>query len=429
MVRVPEVRRGLCFCTCAALLFFALKASPAAGTASKPAQQPAQRIPVESFGFVPQSRFFMLYRVPWVTLDFLDTTHLLFTFHVASLMHREPDDPEDDQDQTIRALVLTVPAGKVLAEGTWRLHDRGRYLWALGDGDFVLRQRDHLLISDRSLVLKDYLQAAGTLASVQVSPDGSTLVAQYARAAHSSEDEEGDGRPAGAPSLGDDAPRLPSHRRQFSLLVVDTRDRKAERIAELPHAVQLPMVQGGYLGVQQTSSKGNAWDVSLASFHGNAHFVATVHSTCQPAIEPLSKTAFLTESCLPYSDNRLIDAFDIDGHKLWEQTWQSRFAWGTLAYSVAGNRFAYGSIEMNHTVTEAAPVDDTSILGEPVGVFNLQSGKLDIVLDATPILTAGENFALSPDGDKLAILRDGAIEIYDLPPLGPPVAAAAARHP
>ncbi len=419
MVRVPGQRRGIGICACAALLFFA----PTAWAASGAAPSPAQRIPVEPLGFVPQARFFMPYRVPWVTLDFLDATHLLFTFHIASLMRREPDDPEDDQDQTIRALVLTLPAGKILAESTWRLHDRGRYLWTLGDGQFVVRERDSLFISDQSLVLRDYLHPEGTLVSVQASPDGSTLAAQYARRARGSDDADGDGRPAGAPTLGDDAPRLPSHRVQFSLLVVDTRARSADRIAELPHAVDLPMVRGGYLGVQQADAKGNGWDVSLASFHGGTHFVATVNSTCQPIVEPLSMTAFLTESCLPYSDKRLIDAFDLDGHKLWEQTWQSRFTWGTLAYSMAGNRFAYGSIEVNHTITETAPVDEDSIVGEPIGVYNLQSGKLDTVLDATPILTAGENFALSPDGDKLAILRGGAIEIYDLPAIGPPAAA------
>jgi hypothetical protein len=31
-------------------------------------------------------------------------------------------------------------------------------------------------------------------------------------------------------------------------------------------------------------------------------------------------------------------------------------------------------------------------------------------------LSAGQNYALSPDGSRFAILRDGAIEVYDLPP-------------
>jgi hypothetical protein len=38
----------------------------------------------------------------------------------------------------------------------------------------------------------------------------------------------------------------------------------------------------------------------------------------------------------------------------------------------------------------------------------------------SPILTAGQNVALSPDGTRFAVLRNGAIEIYDLPPVAAP---------
>jgi len=42
------------------------------------------------------------------------------------------------------------------------------------------------------------------------------------------------------------------------------------------------------------------------------------------------------------------------------------------------------------------------------------------VKTATPILSAGQNYALSADGRRFAILREGAIEIYDLPPVSVP---------
>jgi hypothetical protein len=42
---------------------------------------------------------------------------------------------------------------------------------------------------------------------------------------------------------------------------------------------------------------------------------------------------------------------------------------------------------------------------------------------ASPILTAGQNFALSEDGERLAVLREGAIEIYKVP--SPPAAESA----
>jgi hypothetical protein len=52
-------------------------------------------------------------------------------------------------------------------------------------------------------------------------------------------------------------------------------------------------------------------------------------------------------------------------------------------------------------------------------VYDTESGKLVLVRDASPVLTAGQNVALSLDGKRFAILRNGAIEVYDLPPVTP----------
>jgi hypothetical protein len=46
-----------------------------------------------------------------------------------------------------------------------------------------------------------------------------------------------------------------------------------------------------------------------------------------------------------------------------------------------------------------------------------------MVKKATPILSAGHNYALSADGRRFAILREGAIEVYDLPPVAAPAPA------
>jgi len=391
---------------------------------------------VEPLGFVPPAAFFTPYRIPSATLDFLDSNHLLFTFHVAKLMRREKDDPPEDQDQIVRAVVLSVPGGKIESEGTWRMHDRDRYLWMLRDGHFLMRQRNTLYIGDKSLVLSTWLHPEGKLATVQLSPDTSTLVVQFAKE-KKLYDEDGNrvdtgpapGPTSGTTTYGDVAPSFPENPSEYSMIVVDTHERSAKRAGTLRHPVVLPMVEGGYLGVQQGSGK--EWQVSLNSFDGEHRVVAKVMSPCQPTVEPVSQHAFLTRSCLPFSSDHLVDAFDIKGNKLWEQVWQSRFAWGNFSYSFSGNRFAYSSIEVNHSLAALDPIDQGSILGQPVGVFNVQTGKPEVVVDASPILTAGNNFTLSPDGETFAVLRAGAIEIYNLDAKAPTakVSAAASAAP
>jgi hypothetical protein len=62
------------------------------------------------------------------------------------------------------------------------------------------------------------------------------------------------------------------------------------------------------------------------------------------------------------------------------------------------------------------------VQGQMVGVFDTETGKLQLVKNATPALSAGHNYALTADGSRFAILRDGALEVYDLPP-APPASA------
>src|ERR1700734_3582401 len=106
--------------------------------------EPPLRIPLESLGFQPQSIQFLLAGSSMLTLHYVDDQHLLLTFSARHLLRRLVDDPEDDQDRAIDAVLLEVPSGHVLARTTWRTHDHGQYLWALGHGHFLLRVRDSL---------------------------------------------------------------------------------------------------------------------------------------------------------------------------------------------------------------------------------------------------------------------------------------------
>lgn len=404
----------------AALLLFAVVARVEAQGAPPAAPPPVVNIPVEPMGFEPPSRFYMPFRVPSFTLDFVDANHIMLTFQAHRLMRREADAGPNDDDQEVRVLVLSLPDGKITAQTTWRLHDRGRYLWPLGNGYFLLRIRNTLYRVGPSLKPELWLEPEGELASLQLSPDSSMVIAQYINLAKS-EDDEGDagaGRPAGAPTLGADAPHLSDSLRakRYTVLLVDTRNNQARRTPDLDHSIFIPALKNGYVFAE--AGKAHNWNLFLHPFEAGANPqpMGTVVSSCQPLIDPLSEETFLVTECIPYSPDQQVEAFDIHGAKLWGQRWEARFIWRNFVASPDGRRFVYESTEVSHSMATLDPVDPDSIVGEPVGVFDTQTGKLNFVLAADPVMTAGQNFALSPDGNHLAILRKGAIEIYNLPP-------------
>jgi hypothetical protein len=409
------LRSGKLRCWRLGFLAFACASSALAAPKKTPSDvpHPAMRILIAPLGFTAPAAIYQPYRVPQSSLGFLDAKHLLFTFHVSRLMRRVPNDPATDLDQTIHAVVLDLPGGKVSAEADWRLHDRDRYVWTLKDGTFLLRMRDTFYLGDTSLKLQTYLSPVGTFMFGEMSPDAGMFEAEYVNqvAGHALANA------APAPSLLGDGVQFPKPTQNYTVLIVNTHDLETRRVNDLATPIALPLVSGGYVTPEQ--GKGREWTLMLNPWKEPARSIAKVESSCRPEIEPISADVFLTLDCLPYTTDHVVTVFSLNGKQLWDQRWQSRFVWGTFAFSQTGNRFAYGSLEINHELGTLDPVEDASILGQPVGVFQVQSGKADLVLDASPFMTAGENFALSPSGDRFAIVRNGAIEIYDLPPIDP----------
>ena len=140
--------------------------------------KPSATIPVEPLGFSAPATFYLGTRNCLVSLDFLDEEHLLLTFRVPGLIHR--DHPEistaEHQDRQVRAVVLHLPDGAVQAETLWTLHDRRRYLWMLDNGQFLLRDRDELKIGDASLQLKPFLRFPGPVLWVEMDPNHKYVV-------------------------------------------------------------------------------------------------------------------------------------------------------------------------------------------------------------------------------------------------------------
>jgi hypothetical protein len=140
-----------------------------------------------------------------------------------------------------------------------------------------------------------------------------------------------------------------------------------------------------------------------------------VASTCTPHENFLNQKALVIESCGPKSPDTFLDAWTTDGKKLWNGRRDGHLVWPTFAYSRTGKRFALSLLHVSHTIDLVDSINDEDVREQVVQVYDSATGALLMATNASPILTAGQNFALSDDGERLAVLRDGAIEIYKVP--------------
>ncbi len=366
---------------------------------------PALRIPVAPLGYVAPSAFYLTARLSSASLGFFDRDRILFTFRVGGLLPRLPSDRSDDDDQEIRALVLDLHTGKVLAQAQWRMHDRGQYLWPFIDGQFLLRIRDSLYTVGPSLELHPWMNSATQLRAVELSPDRAAIALEVA----------GPPQPHTGPSLGD-TPVSEDQSVRVSILASASPGHVLAD-SEAAQAVMVPLTAHGLLDAAQDKQIG-FWDINDVPFRGAPRFLGHVRSACHPTVQPLSATVALVSACAPDLDVRPVYGIStVTGNELWQANWQSRYIWGWFSCALNGSRFAYESIESTSPVTAFGSLDEGEVGRQLAGVYDTDTGKLVFVLDATPVLSAGQNVALSPDGRRFAILRHGAIEIYDLPPV------------
>ena len=368
--------------------------------------QPVTRLPIAGLGYRPQSSSTLTARIFTNSLDFIDQDHLLLTFRTKGLLKRMPDAQPGDDDQNIHAVVLEVSTGKALRASDWRMHDHGHYLWPLQNGTFLVRERDTLYMTDGSLELRPYLQPPARLQDIRPSPDGKIIVVQFDQERHSAQEHErlvAEAQVSGASPPREDV--------KVVVMRSDTGEVLATTHANRP--VNLPILPDGYL--ETLPGKADHWQLIFASFDGGKKIFGDVLSTCTPTTMSATVDMSLLVTCQPRTDDQLVQGIDRDGKIRWEFWWEASLIWPSIVSSRDGSRFVFNTLRATHSVSALDPIGDEDIKGQRLQVFDAAGGSLVLALNASPPTAWIQNFALSPDGKKLAILAADAVEIYDVP--------------
>jgi hypothetical protein len=382
--------------------------------------QPVARIPVEPLGYRPPGKLYLLARYSSSSLDFLDPTHLLLTFRQPRLLSRQQG--SDGLDQVIQADVLELPTGKVVAEDQWLLHDRGRYLWRLADNKVLLRIGSQLYQADSQLHLKPLYESPTELEGVETSPDGRLLVLESELEKHTPEEHARLAKHAamlgGAPPAEDVQIRMV--RLDQPRLVLSAR---AEAAGEVPANVD------GFFTQEQV--KENVWNVRFHPYgkaeSAEGEIVAQTDSTCDPSEKVLNDQSVLILSCPRGHNDRFVAAYSRNSQKLWDGRWQSNFTWPSFRVAQNGASVAISWLAVSRPVSAREAIDDDEVQNQVLSVLDSRTGSLRLALLIKPIVSAGGNFALSTDGNRLAVLNHGAVEVYDLPAPAPAPTEQAAK--
>jgi hypothetical protein len=403
---------------------------PAAG-ASAPERHtnPDQplRLLLEDLGFMPLSKEFLLNGSSMFTLHYVDDKHLLVTFVVKKLIPRLPDEPADDMDRNVEAVLLELPSGKALARTNWHLHDHAQYLWSLGHGHFLLRIRDNLttfaplanLSTGQPFHQNPFLASQERrIAALIVSPDGDLLTVESIK--RKSPDEK-----PKTPLFGP-TPSPEAHLAEPDAVLIHffrlhpTNDGgpvkpdfagvvKSRRVGDIPAST------AGYLAVVDQGRR--QWAFDFHSYSGKKDELSPFDSSCPPAPIFVSHSEFIAFGCRNSQAMQQVGGFNMRGEEMWEQGLYGDYVAPHLAFAPTAGRFALSRILLRTSAIPDQPISADEVTSQTVIVYQTNTGKQLLRADCSPVERAGQNFAFSPDGLSLAVVHADAIEIYSLPPL------------
>lgn len=392
--------------------------------------KPSATIPIEPLGFSAPATFYLGSRNTLVSLDFLDEDRLLLTFRVPGLIHRDHHEPpgvDSSQDRQVRAIVLHIPDGAVLAQTAWTLHDRRRYLWMLDNGQFLVRDRDELKLGDASLQLRPFLRFPGPVLWVEMDPNRKYMVTGSSEPATSAS-RNGDvaSPPSADASLVSDDPK-PAADPDLILRILRRDSGKVMLVSHVKSAIHLPINADGFLETLRGSGK--AWLVNLNRFDGGSTILGSVDSFCSPMLDFVSPLVFLASTCESDGVPRIV-AMTTGGHRLWQNSGSSSMVWPVLVTGGGGMRIARETMAVNHGVSAFAPLNTDDIKGQDVQVFDTATGRVVLRAQASPIFDVGGNVAIAPSGQRAAIIMADGLQVFDLPPapMLPPDTAGPSRH-
>jgi hypothetical protein len=402
------------------------------GHALPHAAQPAVKIQLADIGFQGMPQALLEAGASMLTVHFADSTHLLVTYGLRGLVERIPDDPPDHNDRAVGAVLVELPSGKVLARARWHLHDHGQYLWSLGGGRFLLRTSSTLtsiaplanLASTEPFQQTPFIHVPGVIDAVLVSPEGDlvTVEASTPRKPH-----------AEHPVLmvHNDEPKEPTHEMFYFVRAMGagTAESPVRAVAagalRTPRAGLLPVNGRGYLLAH--SEKRSRWTMQFDSFDGETRDLSYVDSSCPPRMQFVSPSQFVVFSCRGSDDKIMISAFNFASRETWEEPLGGATPFAHFAFAQQAGRFALSRMVTTLAVpslgpgSSLAPLGSVGDLSDPastqeVRIYQVESGDLLLKLACVPVSRSGQNFDLSADGLSALVVRDGAIEIYRLPP-------------
>jgi VWFA-related protein len=231
---------------------------------------------------------------------------------------------------------------------------------------------------------------------VSVTPDGKQIIVET-------------GTPAAIGTKAGDVKNDVKAKERVKISFLDVKTSAVQRSLEVRGMTKLEATSSGFADVRKQASN---WLVEF----GNTN-ITRVKARRVPNLQYSSNNTMLVGRCSVSRNGYNVSAFTVAGTFLWRQHWDDCRYWPVMRASEDGSRFAEGTLTIRPVSEQQAPAEEAAQeegLDQHVQVIDTATGKSLLSLVVDPAVPDGENFSLSPDGTRLAVVNGTTMDVYEL---------------
>ncbi len=359
-------------------------------------------MPVKQLGFSTSADQAMYEFDHSLTISYLGSDRLLFTFNPHLLVPRTTADIALPKLHLVRAALIDLPTMKIVRTVDWRVQDTRQYLWPIGPDHVLVHVGGELRLCDRDLKAVQKLPLNGPLAFVAVAPSGTYMAVGIVRERHSEAIHR---------ELRDVEDREPEE--DVEVKVLDSSFHPVASVMRSSRDVPPVLSEEGEIRIPTIGK--NRWRVAEYTWNGQRRILTQVGSTCRPEAASIPPNLLFVTGCNRLGDGKWFRMLRPDGKLILKGESQSTEKGHTASGTSGSNLFALGITELTKAMDDSSPFLSSDLKSLRIAVYRVDNGKKVTGVAIPDPLPVVQTFALSPDSRHLAILESDQIVFYSFP--------------
>jgi hypothetical protein len=335
-------------------------------------------------------------------ISYLGPQEILFTFNPHLLVQRSVAESKLSGLRTIRAVLINVQNRKVEKTVDWKVPDAQQYQWPIGQDQVLVHVGRELRLYGPGLKLERRFSLNGPLAFVRTSPSSAYLAVAVIQERHSEfvhrQLQEAEGR---------------EPEEDVEVRVLDGDFHVLASVVRSSRAAPPVLSDNGEIRLARTGK--NRWQIVEEAWGGQKHSFAEVNSTCTPEVTALPPDLLFVVGCDRQTTGKWYRVLESDGKPVLKGWSPSAEIEHTVTGDAAGTDFAVGIAESANSIPADSVFQASDLSGERIAVYRAENGERVFTVNIPSPVPTAQSFALSPDGNSLAVLQGDQIAFYRVP--------------